>query len=162
MAQRCGVAAMVAQRSVVAAAVVAMTGTGSCHQKPADPSLAPTPVTGLSDTSAASPPTGPAAAADAPRMLRGTLRREGHGHRVSIIWSAVADATGYLVEMGSASMASDLGVVTTPASERTHSWILHPGLSWVRVRARRGDISTGPSNEISLSLNGGKARLTLH
>jgi hypothetical protein len=74
---------------------------------------------------------------------------------VSLLWSAPAGGavpTSYVLEVGSASGASNLGSFDTGSSSTSMSGPLAPGQYFVRVRARADGTLGAPSNEVFLSV----------
>jgi hypothetical protein len=69
---------------------------------------------------------------------------------VSVLWGAVAGATGYVVEAGLSPGATDGGVFQT--SGTSIAGAAPPGRYYIRVRARN-DCGVGPvSNEIAIEV----------
>ena len=68
------------------------------------------------------------------------------GGLATLTWSAVAEASNYLIEAGSVSGASDLALITTGAA--LLSGVVPSGTYFARVRARNGCGASAPSQEV--------------
>ena len=69
------------------------------------------------------------------------------GRYVVLAWAAVAGATDYIVEAGTAAGAAD--VVAAPVGAVTSVGTgAAPGVYFVRIRARNACGTSGPSNEV--------------
>jgi hypothetical protein len=76
------------------------------------------------------------------------LLASGRGSSVSLSWSApAAQVSGYLVEAGTASGRSDIGVLNVGAVT-TFATVAAPGVYFVRVRAVSAQGVGAPSNEV--------------
>ena len=74
------------------------------------------------------------------------------GRFVILNWAGVADATDYVIEVGSSSGASDL-LVAPVGNVTTVSTMADPRTYFVRVRARTACGTTDPSNEIIVQIS---------
>ena len=91
------------------------------------------------------------AAPDTPGPLAGSVS----GGVVSLLWSAPAGGavpTSYLLEVGSASGASDVASFDTGSSATSIGGPIAPGRYFVRVRARADDVVGPASNEVFLNV----------
>jgi hypothetical protein len=101
-----------------------------------------------------------AAAIPAPTNFAATVS----GTTVVLNWSAsAAPVTSYVVEAGSFFGSSDLASFDTGTAATSIAVLNVPArIYWVRVRARSGADMSGPSNEISVRVEGGNCTGTLY
>jgi len=69
---------------------------------------------------------------------------------VSLTWAPTAEATSYLIEAGTASGASNIGVI--PVSATTVSGVVGPGMYFARVRAVSTCGQSAVSNEVMIQV----------
>lgn len=74
-----------------------------------------------------------------------------NGRQVTLTWSGVAGASGYVVEAGSATGLANLAVLPTAGSPLVVD--APPGVYYVRVRATNGCGTSGGSNEVIVTVS---------
>jgi glucose/arabinose dehydrogenase len=74
------------------------------------------------------------------------------GRTVTLTWAAPQDPTQFVIEAGSVSGAADLATLAVAGSARTLGVTAPPGIYFVRIRAASACGTSGPSNEIAVSV----------
>lgn len=116
------------------------------------------PACGGRDSTPTAPSTPTVPSSCATPSAPATLRASVVGFTVTLSWSAVPNATSYIVEIGSVPGVSNLEVIDTQSSDTSFDWHnVARGSYFIRVKARN-DCGTaaattgGPSNEVTVDV----------
>jgi hypothetical protein len=88
------------------------------------------------------------------------LMAEANGNTLVLRWTSVGEAVAYIIEAGSTSGASNFGSVDTGSTAATFTASVPSGTYYIRLRSRAACGTSGPSNEITVTVTGGPATPT--
>jgi hypothetical protein len=94
-------------------------------------------------------------AAGGPPGAPTSLTFQRSGNRVTLNWAAPAtgpSATGYVIEVGTASGLANLLAVPIPSAVTTVTAVAPPGVYYVRVRASNGAGAGPASNQVAITV----------